>query len=142
VASFSSSIRHVGYLDDLGTIQTVPDTLPHNLSWEDNILQDAIVDSSQSPGARALNSWTLLGRPHNPPCGNNYHILWHVRYVISILENVISTWITIITNRLIKKCILCQNKYLYETDTKPSTKERKRNIGARKIKGEVGRSNM
>jgi len=43
-------------LDDLGTIQTVPDSLPHNLSWEDNILQDAIVDSSQSPGARALNS--------------------------------------------------------------------------------------
>jgi hypothetical protein len=28
------------------------------------------------------------------------------------------------------------------TDTKPSTNERKRNIGARKIKGEVCRSNM
>jgi hypothetical protein len=44
------------YLDDLGTIQTVSDTLPHNLSWVDNILQDAIMNSSQSPGARALNS--------------------------------------------------------------------------------------
>jgi hypothetical protein len=63
------------YLDDLGTIQTVSDTLPNYLSWVHNILQDSIMNSSQSPGARALNSRTLLWRPHNPSCGNNYYIL-------------------------------------------------------------------
>ena len=34
------------YLDDLGTIQTVSDTLPNYLGWVHNILQDSIMNSS------------------------------------------------------------------------------------------------
>ena len=34
------------YLDDLGTIQTVSDSLPNYLGWVHNILQDSIMNSS------------------------------------------------------------------------------------------------
>ena len=71
------------YLDDLSTIQAISDTLPHNLSWVDNILQDTIMNSSQGSGARALNSRTLLGWPHDPSCCNNDHILRAVKHMIN-----------------------------------------------------------
>ena len=55
ITDISRSCR-VNYLDDLGTIQTVSDTLSHDLSRVCNILQDTIMDRCQSSCARALDS--------------------------------------------------------------------------------------
>jgi hypothetical protein len=92
------------------------------------------MNSSQSPGARALNSWTLLGWPHDPPCGNNYHILWHVKYTIKysgridcniVLETILfsqkflnifyGTRITIIIKNTHNKVHIMTKKYIYIT---------------------------
>ena len=51
------------YLHDLGSINSVPNTLPNNLSRQYNILQHCLMHSRECTAARTLNSRTFLWWP-------------------------------------------------------------------------------
>lgn len=63
------------YLHNLGSIKSVSDTLPDNLSRQYNILQHCLMHGSECSAAGTLNCGTLLWWPHYPSGGNQDHIL-------------------------------------------------------------------